>query len=78
MVTAFYGVHTSNNAIYNQSIVNGKPSLQFPYPFPADLAAPDAHRAELRGDIQGVGEDQGPQHHPHRNGHCETGYDRWV
>jgi hypothetical protein len=51
IVTAFYGVHTSNNAIYNQSIVNGKPALQFPYPFPADLAAPGSQTFQQAGDI---------------------------
>jgi hypothetical protein len=51
LVTAFYGVHTSNNAIYNQSIVNGKPTLQFPYPFPVQLAAPGSQTFQQAGDI---------------------------
>lgn len=51
LVTAFYGVHTSNNAIYNQSIVNGKPTLQFPYPFPGQLAAPGSQTFQQAGDI---------------------------
>jgi Carboxypeptidase regulatory-like domain/TonB dependent receptor len=51
LVTAFYGVHTSNNAIYNQSIVNGRPTLQFPYPFPAQLAAPGSQTFQQAGDI---------------------------
>jgi hypothetical protein len=40
LIGANWGIHTSNYALYNQTIVNGKPTLQFPYPFPANLALP--------------------------------------
>jgi hypothetical protein len=34
----FWAIHSANQAFYNQSIVNGKPTLTFPHPFPAQLA----------------------------------------
>jgi hypothetical protein len=37
-VNAFWGVHTTNYAVYNQTLVNGQPTLRFPYPFPSNLA----------------------------------------
>jgi hypothetical protein len=40
LIGANWGIHTSNYALYNQTIVNGKPSLTFPYPFPDNLAEP--------------------------------------
>jgi hypothetical protein len=40
IISAQWGVHTSNYGAYNQTIVNGQPSLTFPYPFPASLAQP--------------------------------------
>jgi hypothetical protein len=50
-VNAFWGVHTTNYALYNQSIVNGKPSLTFPYPFPSNLAAPGTQDFEQAVDV---------------------------
>jgi len=38
LLGAGYAIHSANQAFYNQTIVNGKPTLQFPYPFPAQLA----------------------------------------
>jgi hypothetical protein len=35
-----WGIPTSYNALYSQTIVGGKPTLTFPYPFPATLAQP--------------------------------------
>jgi Carboxypeptidase regulatory-like domain/TonB dependent receptor len=40
LISAQWGVHTSNYGAYNQTIVNGQPTLQFPYPFPSNLAQP--------------------------------------
>jgi len=40
LISAQWGVHTSNYGAYNQIIVNGQPTLQFPYPFPSNLAQP--------------------------------------
>jgi hypothetical protein len=51
LIGAAWGVHTSNYALYNQSIVNGKPTLQFPYPFPSDLAAPGTQNFQQAGDF---------------------------
>ena len=35
-----WGLATANNGTYTQTIVGGKPTLNFPYPFPANLAQP--------------------------------------
>jgi len=40
LISAQWGVHTSNYGAYNQTIVNGSPTLVFPYPFPSSLAQP--------------------------------------
>ncbi len=40
LISAAWGVHTSNYGAYNQTIVNGQPALSFPYPFPSNLAQP--------------------------------------
>lgn len=40
VLAAQWGVHAANYGAYNQTIVNGKPSLTFPYPFPSNLAQP--------------------------------------
>jgi Carboxypeptidase regulatory-like domain/TonB dependent receptor len=40
LISAQWGVHTSNYGAYNQTIVGGTPTLQFPYPFPSNLAQP--------------------------------------
>jgi hypothetical protein len=40
IISAQWGVHTSNYGAYNQTITNGVPSLTFPYPFPSNLAQP--------------------------------------
>jgi hypothetical protein len=40
LISAQWGVHTSNYGAYNQVITNGQPALQFPYPFPSNLAQP--------------------------------------
>jgi len=51
LIGAAWGVHTTNYALYNQSIVNGKATLQFPYPFPSDLAAPGTQNFQQAGDL---------------------------
>jgi outer membrane receptor protein involved in Fe transport len=38
LLGAGYAIHSANQAFYNQSIVNGQPTLTFPHPFPAQLA----------------------------------------
>jgi hypothetical protein len=40
LISAQWGIHTSNYGAYNQTIVNGLPTLSFPYPFPSNLAQP--------------------------------------
>ena len=40
IISAQWGVHTSNYGAYNQTITNGVPALTFPYPFPSNLAQP--------------------------------------
>jgi len=40
LISAQWGIHTSNYGAYNQTITNGQPTLNFPYPFPSNLAQP--------------------------------------
>jgi hypothetical protein len=40
LVNAQWGVHTTDYGLYVQSLNGGRPSLTFPYPFPANLAIP--------------------------------------
>jgi len=51
LLGASYAIHSANQAFYNQTIVNGKPTLQFPYPFPANLAQPGTQFFQQAGDI---------------------------
>jgi hypothetical protein len=51
LIGAAWGVHTSNYALYTQTIVNNQPTLQFPYPFPSDLAAPGTQNFQQAGDF---------------------------
>jgi hypothetical protein len=51
LLGAAYAIHSANQAFYNQSIVNGKPALQFPYPFPAQLAQLGTQFFQQAGDI---------------------------
>jgi hypothetical protein len=51
LLGASYAIHSANQAFYNQSIINGKPTLQFPYPFPANLAQPGTQFFQQAGDI---------------------------
>jgi hypothetical protein len=51
LLGAAYAIHSANQAFYNQTIVNGKPTLQFPYPFPSKLAQPGTQFFQQAGDI---------------------------
>lgn len=37
LIGAGFAIHSANQAIYQQTLVNNKPTLTFPYPFPATL-----------------------------------------
>jgi hypothetical protein len=51
-VGAAWGVHATNYAIYNQTLQNGfKPTLQFPYPFPSNLAVAGSQDFEQAVDV---------------------------
>jgi len=51
LLGAAYAIHSANQAFYNQAIVNGKPTLVFPYPFPAQLAQLGTQFFQQAGDI---------------------------
>jgi len=51
LLGAAYAIHSANQAFYNQTIVNGQPTLQFPYPFPAELAQPGTQFFQQAGDV---------------------------
>lgn len=51
LLGAGYAIHSANQAFYNQSIVGGKPTLTFPYPFPSVLAQPGTQFFQQAGDI---------------------------
>jgi hypothetical protein len=51
LIGADWGIHTSNYALYTQTINNGRPTLQFPYPFPANLAQPGTQNFQQAQDI---------------------------
>ena len=51
LISAAWGVHTTNYGAYPQTIVNGKPSLTFPYPFPSNLALPGQQTFYQTGDV---------------------------
>jgi hypothetical protein len=51
MLFSQWGVPTSYNALYDQTIVNGKPTLTFPYPFPATLSKPGTAQFLAAGDV---------------------------
>jgi hypothetical protein len=51
LLGASYAIHSANQAFYNQTIVNGSPTLQFPYPFPSTLAQPGTQFFQQAGDI---------------------------
>jgi hypothetical protein len=51
LLGAAYAIHSANQSFYNQQIVNGVPTLTFPYPFPAKLAQPGTQFFQQAGDI---------------------------
>jgi hypothetical protein len=51
LLGAAYAIHSANQAFYNQTIVNGRPTLQFPYPFPSKLAQPGTQFFQQAGDV---------------------------
>jgi hypothetical protein len=40
LLGATYCIHAADQGVFYQQIVNGKPTLTFPYPFPSNLAQP--------------------------------------
>jgi len=51
LLSVAFAIHSANQAFYNQTFVNGKPTLQFPYPFPAKLAQPGTEYLRMAQDI---------------------------
>lgn len=51
LLGAGFAIHAANQSIYAQQIVNGQPSLTFPYPFPARLAQPGTQFFQQAADI---------------------------
>jgi hypothetical protein len=51
LLGAAYAIHSANQSFYNQQIVNGKPTLTFPYPFPTKLAQVGTQYFQQAGDI---------------------------
>ena len=51
LLGAGYAIHSANQGFYNQSIVNGQPTLTFPYAFPANLAAPGTQFFQQASDL---------------------------
>jgi Carboxypeptidase regulatory-like domain/TonB dependent receptor len=51
LISAAWGVHTTDYGIFAQTIANGKAALTFPYPFPSDLAQPGTQGFYQAGDI---------------------------
>jgi hypothetical protein len=51
LISAAWGVHTTNYGAYAQTIVGGKPTLTFPYPFPSNLALPGQQTFYQASDI---------------------------
>jgi hypothetical protein len=51
LLGAGYAIHSANQGFYNQSIVNGQPSLTFPYPFPSNLAVEGSQFFQQASDI---------------------------
>jgi hypothetical protein len=51
LTSAGWAVEASDIGIFTNSIVNGQPTLTFPYPLPANLAQPGTQDFELSADI---------------------------
>lgn len=51
LLGAAYAIHSADQGLFNQTIVNGKATLTFPYPFPADIAQPGSQFFQQAGNI---------------------------
>jgi hypothetical protein len=51
LLGAGYAIHSADQGFYNQSIVNGKPTLTFPYAFPSNLAVAGSQFFQQASDL---------------------------
>ena len=51
LLGATYAIHSADQGQYFQTITNGKPSLTFPHPFPANLAVPGSQFFQQASNI---------------------------
>ena len=51
LLGAGYAIHSANQGFYNQSIVNGHPTLTFPYAFPSNLAVAGSQFFQQASDL---------------------------
>jgi hypothetical protein len=51
LLGAAYAIHSADQGLFNQAIVNGKATLTFPYPFPANIAQPGSQFFQQAGAI---------------------------
>jgi hypothetical protein len=51
LLGAGYAIHSANQGFYNNTIVNGAPTLSFPYPFPSNLAQYGSQFFQQASDI---------------------------
>ncbi len=51
LITAGWAVGASNVGLYNQTLVNGQPTLRFPFPFPSNLSQPGTATFEYASDV---------------------------
>jgi hypothetical protein len=51
LLGAGYAIHSADQGFYNQAIVNGKPTLTFPYAFPSNLAVPGSQFFQQASDL---------------------------
>ena len=51
LLGAAYAIHSADQGLFNQAIVDGKATLTFPHPFPADIAQPGSQFFQQAGNI---------------------------
>jgi len=51
LLGAGYAIHSADQGFYNQSIVNGQPTLVFPHAFPSNLAQPGSQFFQQASDL---------------------------
>src|SRR5262249_43702683 len=51
LTSAGWGISASDIGTFTNSIVNGQPTLAFPYPYPANLAQPGTHNIPTSADV---------------------------